>query len=111
MEGVRAVEFNAGWQLFCSTQNVHGVEKLKDCLQDSGVEIIDAYTLVTAVGRSLSSMSGAVRLLTDVLNRAGVAIHGSMIEPNGVGFVVLDDDASTAVTVIHDVCVSAKGVN
>lgn len=111
VEGVRAVEFNAGWQLFCSTQNVHGVEKLKDCLQDSGVEIIDAYTLVTAVGRSLSSMSGAVRLLTDVLNRAGVAIHGSMIEPNGVGFVVLDDDASTAVTVIHDVCVSAKGAN
>jgi aspartate kinase len=108
VEGVRAVEFNEGWQLFCSTQNVHGVLNLTEKLREVGVKTIEEYTLVTAVGRSLSSMSGAVRMLTEALSQAGVSMHGSLIEPNGVGFIVQHDDGSAAVSAIHDVLLSSK---
>lgn len=108
VEGVRAVEFNEGWHVFCSVQNVHGVSALTEKLLEVGVKMIQEYTLVTAVGRSLSSMSGAVRMLTEALRGAGIAMHGSLIEPNGVGFLVRHDDGAAALRAIHDVLLSSK---
>ena len=52
--------------------------------------------------------TGAVGLLTEALRQAGVSMHGSLIEPNGVGFIVQHHDGSTAVKAIHDVLLSSK---
>jgi aspartate kinase len=108
VEGVRAVQFNADWQLLCSTMNVHGVMDLKAKLKALGVHTIEHYTLVTAVGRSLSSMSGAVDMLTKAMTEAEIVLHGNLIEPNGVGFLVAHDDGSAAVTTIHQLFMDTR---
>jgi aspartate kinase len=109
VEGLRAVQFNAGWQLLCSIQNVHGVTNLKENLQALGVDTIEHYTLVTAVGRSLSSMSGAVGMLTNAMTQAEIVLHGNLIEPNGVGFLVDHANGPAAVATIHQVFIATKG--
>ena len=101
VEGVRAVQFNESWQLLCSITNVHGVMDLETKLKATGVHTIEHYTLVTAVGRSLSSMSGAVSMLTKAMTDTGIELHGNLIDPNGVGFLVAHADGSAAVTTIH----------
>ena len=108
VEGIRAVELDAGWHLFCSVQNVHGTNNLATKLRDIGVKMIENYTLVTAVGRSLSSMTGAVRMLNEALSQVDVVRHGTLIEPNGVGFIVRHADGAAAVNAIHAVLLSSK---
>ena len=109
VEGIRAVEHSAGWSVVCSVQHVQGDLELKCELERLGTAVIDTLSLVTAVGRSLSSMSGALEALDRALLGAAIAHHGRVIEPNGVGFLVEHAQGGSAVAAIHEVFMEKRG--
>lgn len=109
VEGLRAVEHRASWSVICSVQHVHGIPELKGALENLGATVINAFSLVTAVGRSLSSMSGALEALDQALVSAEIVQHGRVIEPNGVGFLVEHVQGDAAVAAIHHVFLDKRG--
>ena len=103
IDGVRLMAQGHEWTLVFSVKNLHSESALRATLVEFGVsKVIANQALVTAVGRSLTSSSGAAADIQSVLEEKNIPILGLNIEPNGIGCLVSDVHAQLAVATLHE---------
>ena len=103
IDGVRLMAQSHEWTLVFSVKNLHSESALRATLVEFGVsKVIANQALVTAVGRSLTSSSGAAADIQSVLEEKNIPILGLNIEPNGIGCLVSDVHAQLAVATLHE---------
>lgn len=103
VDGLRAMAVEDGWCLIFSTKNIHDTAALAQAVADLGFSNLRTdQSLVTVVGRSLGSTSGVVHQIRSLLSGQNVELGGVVIEPNGIGFLLSESDAPSAVSTLHD---------
>ena len=89
--------------------NVHGVDAFRQSVSAlGGVLLREDLTLVTAVGRALTSPPAVLPRAQSVLDGAGIAVHGQIVEPSRVAFLVDGARAKDAVRVLHEALIESR---
>jgi len=73
-----------------------------------GVLLREDLTLVTAVGRALTSPPAVLPRAQSVLDGAGIMVHGQIVEPSRVAFLVDVARAKEAVRALHEALVESR---
>ncbi len=94
--------FPGGWAALVPRQNVHGSSAFRDALAElGGVQLREDLTVVSAVGRGLTTPPGYLAPARAALAAAGVEPVGQLVEPGRLGFLVDASRARDAVQALH----------
>lgn len=91
-----------GWAALVPRQNVHGNRAFVQALDAlGGVKVREDLTLVTVVGRGLSTPPSVLRPAKKALAAAGIGTRGTLLDAGRVAFLVDGSQAKAAVAALH----------
>lgn len=97
-----------GWSALVPRQNVHGNRAFLQALDAlGGVAVREDLTLVTVVGRALSSPPSVLRPAKKALAAVGIATRGTILDAGRVAFLVDVGRAKAAVDALHRALIEA----
>ena len=98
-----------GWSAIVPRLNIHGLDAFRQSVGElGGVLLREDLTLVTAVGRALTSPPAVLPRAQSVLDGAGITVHGQIVEPSRVAFLVDVSRAKEAVRALHEALIESR---
>lgn len=90
------------WAALAPKLNIHGIAAFRDAISALGeVDIREDLTLVTAVGRGLTSPPNLLQMAADALAAEGIVVQGRLLEAGRVAFLIDSGRADEAVIALH----------
>jgi aspartate kinase len=97
------------WSAIVPRANVHGVDAFRQSLDDLGGVLVRAdLTLVTIVGRALTSPPAVLPMAQGTLASGGITVYGQIVEPSRVAFLVDVVRAKDAVRGLHQTLIESR---
>lgn len=98
--------FPGHWAAVVPRQNVHGPGAFRQALDGLGpVQLREDLTLVSVVGRGLTTPPGKLTPARHALTAAGVETSGQFVEPGRLAFLLDASRAEIAVRALHEALV------
>ncbi|MCB9534919.1 MAG: aspartate kinase [Myxococcales bacterium] len=95
-------EWTGGWTALVPRQNVHGEAAFRDAVAAlDGVDVREDLTLVTVVGRALTSSPSLLPPARAALEGVGVRVAGQLLDAGRLAFLVDATRAHAAVAALH----------
>lgn len=97
------------WAALVPRLNIHGLSAFKGAIAQLGeVDIREDLTLVTALGRGLTSPPNLMQVASDALAAESIAIQGRFLEAGRVAFLVDSARANEAVKALHAALIESR---
>lgn len=92
-----------GWSALVPRQNVHGISAFRGAVAAlDGVDVREDLTLVTVVGRALTSSPSVLTPALAALDAAGIPVFGQLLDAGRVALLVDAGRAAEAVAGLHE---------